>query len=81
MEDDADLLEAHQGDAPSPASSSSSDEGFIQGLCEVVDIRFDNQKPMETQFGMDDFLDSDHANSDDEWTGEDEAADANDYAW
>jgi len=72
----------HEDDAPSPAPSSSSDEGFVQGLCEVVDIRFDNQKPVETQFGMDDFLDSDHANSDDEWTGDDDdGAEGNDYAW
>jgi len=73
--------EVHAIDAPSPASSTSSDEGFVQGLCEVVDIRFDNQKPVETQFSMGDFLDSDHANSDDEWTGEDDGMEASDYAW
>ncbi len=62
-------------------SPSSANEQFIQGLCDVVDIRFDNQKPMETQYGMEDFLDSDHANSDDEWMGDDDGAEGTEYAW
>ncbi|KAL8282133.1 hypothetical protein RB597_009712 [Gaeumannomyces tritici] len=40
---------------PSPASDISLE--FVQGLCEVVDLRFDNQRPIEVQFHMDDFLD------------------------
>lgn len=52
---------------------------FVHGMCDVVDIRIDNQKPGEIQYRMVDFLDSDDSNSDDEWTGD--GAEANDYAW
>jgi hypothetical protein len=42
---------------------------FVQGLCTTVDIRFDNQKPVEHQFQMEDFLDdaSDDP-TDDDWS-------------
>ncbi|KAI0161578.1 hypothetical protein GGR57DRAFT_455252 [Xylariaceae sp. FL1272] len=33
-------------------------EPFIQGLCDVVDIQVDNQRPAERQYDMEDFLDS-----------------------
>ncbi len=52
---------------------------FVQGMCDVVDTRIDNQKPGEIQYRMVDFLDSDGSNSDEEWTAD--AAEANDYAW
>ncbi|KJR87363.1 uncharacterized protein SPSK_01462 [Sporothrix schenckii 1099-18] len=52
---------------------------FVHGMCDVVDIRIDNQKPGEIQYRMVDFLDSDDSNSDDEWTGD--GPEANDYAW
>lgn len=54
-------------------------EKFIQGLCGVVDIRIDNQRPREEQFNERDFLDSE-ASGDEEWT---EGAEADDdgYAW
>ncbi|KAH7149757.1 hypothetical protein B0J13DRAFT_274278 [Dactylonectria estremocensis] len=52
----------------------------IQGLCTTVSIVFDNQKPTELQYGMEDFMDEDRTESDGEWDGDqddDEAA----YAW
>jgi hypothetical protein len=61
-----------------PAQDASSAEFYVQGLCEVVDIRLDNQKPMERQYGMDDFLDTDDE-EDEEWNGDDNAEDG--YAW
>lgn len=64
--------------APSPASDASLE--FVQGLCEVVDLRFDNQKPTEVQFNMDDFLDDDNEMSDEEWDG-DVDGDDDRYAW
>ncbi|KAI1269656.1 hypothetical protein F5Y18DRAFT_106233 [Xylariaceae sp. FL1019] len=33
-------------------------EPFIHGLCDVVDIQVDNQRPAERQYDMEDFLDS-----------------------
>ncbi|KAI6360119.1 hypothetical protein MCOR25_006827 [Pyricularia grisea] len=62
-------------------SSSHDESSFVHGLCDVVDIRFDNQKPTEMQFGMEDFLDQlDDAVSDDDWDGDDDAEDER-YAW
>lgn len=54
-------------------------ERFIQGLCDVVDVRIDNQRPREEQFNESHFLDSE-ASGDEEWT---EGAEVNDdgYAW
>ena len=44
---------------------------FVHGMCDVVDVQIDNQKPRENQFGMDDFLDSSQE-SDSEWNSHDE---------
>ncbi|KAI0385629.1 hypothetical protein F5Y04DRAFT_246314 [Hypomontagnella monticulosa] len=49
---------------------SLEENGFIHGLCEVVDIQVDNHRPMERHFDMDDFLDSPE-DSDPEWDGGD----------
>jgi len=65
-----------------PSSSAAFNENLpSQGLCDVVDIRVDNQKPTETQYGMDDFLDSDQGASDGEWNGSDVDVDDATYAW
>ncbi|KAF7890509.1 hypothetical protein EAF00_008824 [Botryotinia globosa] len=42
----------------------------IQGMCEVVNVRIDNLRPAETQFGEADFLDSE-PEGDDDWDGDD----------
>lgn len=58
---------------------------FIEGTCEVVEIRIDNQKPTETQYGMDDFLDGDGEDDEpnnydnDEWVSD--VSDEEEYAW
>ncbi|KAI1360061.1 hypothetical protein F5Y08DRAFT_318082 [Xylaria arbuscula] len=44
---------------------------FIHGLCDVVDIQVDNQRPAERQFDMDDFLDSPEE-SDPEWNSDED---------
>lgn len=70
----------------SPAASPSSLMGtelFLQGLCDVVNIRFDNQKPREFQWGAEDFLDEDVSESHDaEWTSDRELEEDSDaMAW
>jgi hypothetical protein len=45
-------------------------EVFIQGMCSLVDIRIDNQRPAETQFKEQDFMD-DEKSGDEDWDGED----------
>lgn len=66
---------------PSSAEDDWRDvpEKFIQGLCNIVDIRIDNQRPREEQLNESHFLDSE-ASGDEEWT---EGAEANEdgYAW
>ncbi|KAI2632120.1 hypothetical protein GGR54DRAFT_582229 [Hypoxylon sp. NC1633] len=46
-------------------------DGFIHGLCTVVDIQVDNHRPTEHQYDMEDFLDSPDE-SETEWDGGDE---------
>ncbi|KUI73705.1 hypothetical protein VM1G_09253 [Cytospora mali] len=66
-----------------PASPYSPDEPFIHGLCDIVNIRFDNQKPVEIQYSAEDFLDEgNHESEDDDWTSDREIDDDSDvYAW
>ncbi|ROT39351.1 hypothetical protein SODALDRAFT_275572 [Sodiomyces alkalinus F11] len=42
---------------------------FVQGLCNVVSLKLDNQKPREQQWQMADFVDSTDDASDPEWPG------------
>lgn len=94
-DEDLDLLETEESEGeepqdPSPPStppesplSPDEDVPFVHGLCEVVNIRFDNQKPREFQLGMEDFLDEEeHESDDDEWTSDRDRDDDSDvYAW
>ncbi|KAI5457265.1 hypothetical protein BGZ63DRAFT_427985 [Mariannaea sp. PMI_226] len=52
----------------------------IQGLCTTVAVVFDNQKPTELQYGMEDFMDEDRTESDGEWDGDQDDEDPA-YAW
>ncbi|PYI19289.1 hypothetical protein BO99DRAFT_412772 [Aspergillus violaceofuscus CBS 115571] len=53
---------------------------FTQGLCDVVMIRIDNQRPTETQFNEEDFLD-DELSGDEDWNGNDLDVDDGRHAW
>jgi hypothetical protein len=54
---------------------------FVQGLCQVVDVRIDNQRPRETMFSERDFLDSERS-GDEDWTEEaDIEFEDNRHAW
>lgn len=80
-------------ETPSPESASESEdedergtedwrktpEKFVQGLCDVVDIRIDNQRPREKQWREADFLDAE-ASGDDDWN-EDAEEEEDGYAW
>jgi len=41
-------------------------ENFVQGMCDIVDIRIDNLRPTENQWHENDFLDSE-VSGDDDW--------------
>ena len=61
---------AQQCDIGSARSRSPSLSIPIQGMCDVVRVRIDNQRPAETQFNESDFLD-DEQSGDEDWNGED----------
>jgi hypothetical protein len=41
-----------------------------QGMCDIVSIRIDNQRPTEMQYNENDFLD-DELSGDEDWAGDD----------
>ncbi|KAL4889938.1 hypothetical protein BDV59DRAFT_185376 [Aspergillus ambiguus] len=51
-----------------------------QGMCDVVTIRIDNQRPTETQFNEQDFLD-DELSGDEDWNGRDMDVGDGGHAW
>ncbi|KAF4554038.1 Hypothetical protein D9617_5g069140 [Elsinoe fawcettii] len=53
---------------------------FEQGLCNVVDIKIDNQRPREEQFNESHFLDSEES-GDDDWQAEGDELLDDGYAW
>ncbi|THX11779.1 hypothetical protein D6D13_04586 [Aureobasidium pullulans] len=77
---DSDAISVVSGDNAGDGEDwRNTPEKFIQGLCNVVDIRIDNQRPREEQFNETHFLDSE-ASGDEEWT-EGAEVEAEDYAW
>ncbi|KAL2795349.1 hypothetical protein BJX66DRAFT_301912 [Aspergillus keveii] len=79
--------DSEDGHSPSPRRSrghdgdSDHDIPSIQGMCDVVVIRIDNQRPRETQYNEGDFLD-DEVSGDEDWNGYDDIGDAgHSYAW
>lgn len=84
------VAETHISQESTPMSESEEDatkndwrgqpETFIQGLCDVVDIRIDNQRPREEQYTEAHFLDSEKSGDDDWHEGVDEDGDDG-YAW
>lgn len=80
-EDDNDEKDSPAGGDDDDARSREDGEAelYIQGLCHTVNIQFDNQKPRELQYGMEDFQDG-GTDSEDEWDG-DEDEDETVFVW
>ncbi len=55
-------------------------EKFIQGMCETVEVRIDNLRPMEEQLNENDFLDEE-LSGDEDWVGDDTIIGDTAYAW
>ncbi|CAK7229154.1 hypothetical protein SBRCBS47491_007151 [Sporothrix bragantina] len=72
-------MDVEMSGSEGPSARPQKNRPFVHGMCDVVDIRIDNQKPGEIQYRMVDFLDNDDSGSDDEWTGD--GVEVNDYAW
>ena len=58
---------------------ATEEPGYVQGLCNVVDIVIDNLRPAEEQLRETDFLD-DERSGDEDWNGDDDMDDGR-YAW
>ncbi|KAK0385581.1 hypothetical protein NLU13_6759 [Sarocladium strictum] len=73
--DDVSIVDEEDRSAGSASGSRDGDDSrpdqFIQGMCNTVSILFDNQKPMEMQYGMEDFRDEE-TDSEEEWNGDDD---------
>lgn len=73
-------------DAPSTESDEENDwqksspEQHIQGLCDLVDISIDNQRPREMLWTEKDFLDSERS-GDEDWNENNGDLDHEGYAW
>lgn len=53
---------------------------IIQGMCEIVEVRIDNLRPMENPFTEADFIDTEPS-GDEDWNERDDIAGAEEYAW
>lgn len=60
--------EAHEKSEVTP-SALSREEDDVQGMCDVVSIRIDNQRPSDMQFNENDFLDAEPSD-DSDWNGD-----------
>ena len=58
----------------------SEEDIFVQGLCNIVEIRIDNLRPAENQFDENDFLDEE-VSGDEDWNGEDVPMSDTVHAW
>lgn len=74
---------ALEEDVVEPASqgqSDSEDDLYVQGMCDVVDVWLDNQRPAEEQLKEEDFI-GDEASGDEDWNGDDDMPGEGGYAW
>ena len=63
------------------SKEEKEDISYVHGLCDIVDVRIDNLRPMETQYQETDFMD-DEPSGDEDWEGEDlELPGSNRHAW
>jgi len=74
--------QSSEGDGGSQTTADGNGNGnlFIQGSCDVVDIRIDNLRPAQMQYSENDFLD-DEASGDEDWNGDDVGVADGGYAW
>ena len=63
-----------------PQSDDQEDDLYVQGLCDIVDVLIDNQRPTEEQLKEEDFLDEE-ASGDEDWNGDDDMVGNDRYAW
>ncbi|KAF5866153.1 hypothetical protein ETB97_000687 [Aspergillus alliaceus] len=77
VDDDVGLNTSHHA---VPDSDDDQKPLAVQGMCDVVMVRIDNQRPSETQFNEEDFLD-DEVSGDEDWNGHDMDAGDITHVW
>lgn len=74
-------ITSSDGDVPLSGKGKGKTREYIQGMCEVVEVRIDNLRPTENQVTEADFLDEE-ASGDEDWNGDDDnVATGGGYAW
>ncbi|PLB45251.1 hypothetical protein P170DRAFT_479769 [Aspergillus steynii IBT 23096] len=77
-------VEINTDQSPLSRTASEGDDDQrrlpVQGMCDVVSVRIDNQRPTETQFNEEDFLD-DELSGDEDWNGNDVDIGDTSHAW
>ncbi|MDI1489166.1 MAG: hypothetical protein OHK93_008444 [Ramalina farinacea] len=63
-----------------PAYTDQKDGFPVQGMCNVVEVMIDNQRPAEEQLHETDFLDEE-VSGDEDWNGDDDLMGDSGYAW
>ncbi len=82
QEDDLASPDSPPADKGPAAAGQASGAKYIHGMCEVVDIKLDNQKPTEQTWSMNDFLDSESDDpTDDDWELTGDRENDEHYAW
>ncbi|KAL1959064.1 hypothetical protein VTO42DRAFT_3305 [Malbranchea cinnamomea] len=74
-----DKMDVQISDPSDTATHQDSDIGFVQGLCNTVEVRIDNLRPADVLLTVDSFQDEEPS-SDEEWNGQDIDLDE-EYAW
>ncbi|CRG89777.1 hypothetical protein PISL3812_06816 [Talaromyces islandicus] len=80
---DDDSEDSSSDNDPSEGGNSEEDATevkYVQGLCDIVNIRIDNLRPADTQFNEGDFLNSEES-GDEDWNGEDWEPGDDGHAW
>jgi hypothetical protein len=77
-------IDSDSDDEPIITSIKNKGKGkakeVIQGMCEIVEVRIDNLRPMENQVTEADFVDEEPS-GDEDWNEGDDIAGAEGYAW
>ena len=60
--------------------TDDNDDFPVQGMCNVVEVMIDNQRPTEEQLHETDFLDEE-LSGDEDWDGDDDLMENTGYAW
>ena len=74
-------MSSSASESETPDEDDDDPPAFVQGLCNVVEVTIDNQRPREEQFNESHFLDSEESGDEDWREGGDVVEEEDGYAW